>query len=223
MASSSASEVRASSNRRICLTFDHIRSIGLRSGEYGGRCCTEAPARSIAPTTAGSLWADRLSETRMSPGRRIRRSSVSANVSYRGHVGAPLVDHRRDRAVQPRRTHHRRLVEWYLPAGIWSTTRSLRGARPWVRVMVVLALLWSRKTNWSGSIPAARSPHSCRRATTSGLSCSLALRDFFSSDRQPGKRPPDGHQDPLPQVHRASNHNSPPYPRSLDTSLTPWT
>lgn len=45
MASSSASAVRALIDRRISLTFDHIGSIGSKSGDYGGRYHTVAPDR----------------------------------------------------------------------------------------------------------------------------------------------------------------------------------
>ena len=74
-----ARAVRAFNDRRISLTFDHIDSIGLKSGEYGGRKHAIAPADSIAAITRASLWADRLSITTMSRGRRIRRSSPPAN------------------------------------------------------------------------------------------------------------------------------------------------
>src|SRR3954462_8896494 len=79
IASSGPSAVRASSRHQLPLTFDHIDSIGLKSGEYGGRKHAIAPADSIAATTPASLWADRLSITTISLGRRARRRSPPAN------------------------------------------------------------------------------------------------------------------------------------------------
>jgi hypothetical protein len=48
-ASCDASIVRAAIDRNSRLTFDQIISMGLRSGEYGGKYSTPAPAASINP------------------------------------------------------------------------------------------------------------------------------------------------------------------------------
>ena len=47
--------VRAPVRRRDALTLDHIFSIGLRSGEYGGRKRSLAPVDSMASATAVDL------------------------------------------------------------------------------------------------------------------------------------------------------------------------
>ena len=49
------------------MTFDHIRSIGLKSGLYGGRKRTAIPACSSNRVTRGILCAERLSITTMLP------------------------------------------------------------------------------------------------------------------------------------------------------------
>jgi hypothetical protein len=76
-ASWSASTVRAARVRSSPFTFDQIISIGLRSGEYGGRYNTLAPADSICRRMSGRLWAVRLSITTTSPGRSVGMSTRS--------------------------------------------------------------------------------------------------------------------------------------------------
>ena len=51
------------------MSFDKAISIGLKSGEYGGKNRSRAPTFSIASRTPLILWAGKLSMTTMSPGR----------------------------------------------------------------------------------------------------------------------------------------------------------
>ena len=67
----SASRVRAATFHRIALSLEKTFSIGLRSGEYGGRNRNFAPATSIACRPAAPLWLPRLSMISMSPGRSV--------------------------------------------------------------------------------------------------------------------------------------------------------
>jgi NAD(P)-dependent dehydrogenase (short-subunit alcohol dehydrogenase family) len=55
MASSSASRVRALAVRKRLFSFDQQRSIGARSGEYGGKYSTWAPACSMASRIPAAL------------------------------------------------------------------------------------------------------------------------------------------------------------------------
>jgi hypothetical protein len=72
-----ASMVRAAIVRSRPFTFDQTISIGLKSGEYGGKYSTLAPADSIIRLTCGRLWAVRLSITTTSPGRSVGTSTRS--------------------------------------------------------------------------------------------------------------------------------------------------
>ncbi len=56
-ASCRASTVRAANERSSRFTFDQIISMGLKSGEYGGRYSKVAPAASTACLTCGRLCA----------------------------------------------------------------------------------------------------------------------------------------------------------------------
>ena len=51
IASHSASNVLAAADHICCLTLLHRFSIGLKSGEYGGRYSSVAPVVSIVPRT----------------------------------------------------------------------------------------------------------------------------------------------------------------------------
>ncbi|WP_337177711.1 hypothetical protein [Paludisphaera sp.] len=49
-------------------SLENIRSIGLRSGLYGGRNRNSAPAAAISRAASAVLWQARLSITTTSPG-----------------------------------------------------------------------------------------------------------------------------------------------------------
>src|SRR3546814_2218820 len=57
-----------------CLILANVCSMGLRSGEYGGRNQRRAPAALIASRTTWDLWLPRLSMTTISPGSRLGTS-----------------------------------------------------------------------------------------------------------------------------------------------------
>jgi hypothetical protein len=78
MAVSSASTVLAAVLLRSALSLEKACSIGLKSGEYGGRNRSRAPAASIASLAPRTLWAGRLSRMTMSPGARVGARNVSA-------------------------------------------------------------------------------------------------------------------------------------------------
>ena len=78
MAASRASTVLAAALRRSALILAKTCSIGLKSGEYGGRNMRLAPARSIAARAPLTLWAGRLSRMTISPGARVGARKVSA-------------------------------------------------------------------------------------------------------------------------------------------------
>src|ERR1022692_1890931 len=66
-ACSSASAVLALSERKTCFSLAQACSMGFRSGEYGGRYSSSAPAAAISSRTPLTLWALRLSMTTTSP------------------------------------------------------------------------------------------------------------------------------------------------------------
>src|SRR6185295_14738958 len=85
------------------------------------------------------------------------------------------------------------------PCGALAISLSPRGARPWVRVMLVLAQVSSMKTRREGSSRPWYFLHCARRLATSGRSCSLACRLFFEGDALVHEEVPDrevAHLDP---------------------------
>ena len=68
IASNKASTVRLANFRKMDLILEIAISMGLKSGEYGGRCNTRAPADSIRSSILGDLCAGRLSITTIYPG-----------------------------------------------------------------------------------------------------------------------------------------------------------
>lgn len=75
-------------------------SIALKSGEYGGRNRSRLPTVSIASRSPLILWADRLSMTTISPGRRLWRENL-LGVGQEGRTVHRAVDRdRRRHAIQ---------------------------------------------------------------------------------------------------------------------------
>jgi hypothetical protein len=73
MARSSASPVHAWAVRRAALRFDQHRSMGDRSGDYGGKDSHRAPACSTAARLPATVCARRLSMITRAPERRVGR------------------------------------------------------------------------------------------------------------------------------------------------------
>src|SRR5271156_5137187 len=69
--------------------------------------------------------------------------------------------------------------------------RSPRLVRPRRRAILVEAPVSSMKTRCSGSRSGWASNQACRRAATSGRSCSLACAVFFQGDAMAVKKAPD--------------------------------
>src|SRR3546814_3188267 len=68
MAFQRSGRVLAAAFLRAALILAKASSMGLKSGLYGGRRRSSAPAASMTFLTARGLWAGRLSMTTMSPG-----------------------------------------------------------------------------------------------------------------------------------------------------------
>src|SRR5262245_63771639 len=85
-------------------------------------------------------------------------------------------------SIRSERSAARKVSVRQRPCGTLATRRVPRGARPWVRVMLVLAQVSSMKTRRVGSIRPWYFFHCARRRATSGRSCSLACRLFFEAD-----------------------------------------
>jgi len=62
-----ASAVRVAAFRSSALSLENSFSIGFKSGEYGGRYSSVAPAEVIASWTPLTLWLLRLSRMTTSP------------------------------------------------------------------------------------------------------------------------------------------------------------
>src|SRR4051812_13470965 len=185
MAASSASFVRAAADRSRALTLDHIFSIGFRSGLYGGRYRTVAPAASTVSRTAATLWAARLSMTTTSPGVRAGTSTCSRNVRNASASAAPAMV--MAPRMPPTPTAPTTVVVFQWPWGVRPGTRSPGAARPWVRAIFVLHPVSSTNTSRAAhSAARARTSaaHPSRAAFTSGRSRSLAASDFFSAAGQ---------------------------------------
>jgi len=177
IAARSACFVRASSFRKKALIFDHIFSIGLKSGLYGGRNHTSAPAARIAWATGPLLCGAKLSITTMSPGRRHGTRTCSTYAWKTAASVDPSITIAA--AVPSRRIDESIVVVHQRPCGVASTTRWPSKDRPYSLVMLVLAPLSSSKTNRVRSMPLVRLRHAFRAAWTSGRFCSLAWIDFF--------------------------------------------
>ena len=189
-ASQSASCVRAAAERSAPLTFDQTCSIGLKSGEYGGRYHTPAPARRTARATARPRCACNRSSTTTSPGRRHGTSTCS---TYAANVAASIAPVKANGATRPSaRAPATSVVARQWDCGTWPTTRSPRGARPYNRPMAVFTPVSSRKTQRLGSMPAARPRKVARLCRTSGRPCSAARGTFFlpaaAAAPAPGRR-----------------------------------
>ncbi len=89
-----SSTVRFWAFRIQCMIFAKACSIGLRSGEYGGRYQSLAPAALIMSRMACDLWEPRLSMMTMSPGTKTGTSCCSTLAFAGAGSGAeaPAVD-----------------------------------------------------------------------------------------------------------------------------------
>ena len=104
-ARSSCSSVRGEWPRRICLILLHMGSMGLKSGEYGGRYSSRAPAASRASRTPRILCVARLSRITTSPGRRAGASPcVTQAKTFRRSWGLQKAKERRDPPDECRRS-----------------------------------------------------------------------------------------------------------------------
>src|SRR3954470_17406013 len=97
------------------------------------------------------------------------------------------------------------VVVFQCPWGTGMTSRAPTGARPYRRVMFVLAHVSSMNTSRAGSRAAIASAHSSRFAFTSGRSCSAARRTFFERQPEPVEARGQGAQadpdpEPVPQL-----------------------
>src|SRR5207237_9134671 len=93
------------------------------------------------------------------------------------------------------------VVVFQCPCGTAPTTRCPTGARPYRRVIFVLAPVSSMNTNRSGSSPGIRSAQTCRFSLTSGRSCSAARMTFFERQLEASEvveQRPDADLDPQP-------------------------
>ena len=169
--------VRSEALRRSALSFENIISMGLRSGEYGGKYISFAPTASIAFFTPLTLWAGRLSIMTTSPRARVGARNCS---TYALNAGPFIGPSRTSGAVMPSwRSPARKVVVFQWPCGTLAIRRSPRFALPRVRAILVDAPVSSRKTSRSGSRLPCIAFHSARAAATSTRSCSAAWAVFF--------------------------------------------
>ena len=89
-ASTKASRVRAPSPRRMALSLENACSIGVKSGEYGGRKSSAQPRAASASRMRAALWTLTLSRTTTCPGRSVGASCFGDVPSEGGRVHRPL-------------------------------------------------------------------------------------------------------------------------------------
>jgi hypothetical protein len=94
------SKLRGRAARKKAFSFANASSIGLKSGLYGGRNRSRAPACSIAVCTSGCLWTARLSRTTTSPGRSVGTNTCS---TYARNVGLSMGPSNTAGALRPSR------------------------------------------------------------------------------------------------------------------------
>jgi hypothetical protein len=90
-----------------------------------------------------------------------------------------------------RRSAPVKVVVFQCPCGTGARQRCPRLARPRSRAILVEAPVSSMKTKLSGSRSGCAWNQACRRATTSGRSCSLACAVFFNGHAVPIEEAPD--------------------------------
>jgi hypothetical protein len=127
-AASSASFVRAAALRSSVFSLLHACSMGLKSGEYGGRNSSVHLAASMSVRAAATLCALRLSSTTTCPGGRSAGTSTWAtNAVKTSRSVAASMDMQ---PTRPSSENPPRIVSWrQCPAGTRPTARSPRGAR----------------------------------------------------------------------------------------------
>jgi hypothetical protein len=110
------------------LTFAHSCSIGLKSGEYGGKNHSSACAAAMACRTRSDLWLDKLSITTTSPGRSCGTRPSSTNVANASLSVAPAKNTPAQTPLDRKAPIMVVTCQW--PQGTASTTRAPRGPRP---------------------------------------------------------------------------------------------
>ena len=132
-----------------------------------------APCRLDGRSGRASLWTERLSWTTICPG---RSCGTSHSLTHWAKMSPLRARGNTSGAVTPSMPIALSSV-WLSPwlRGTASTSRTPRGARPRVRVIVIWMLVSSRQTMASAGTSAMRAHQSAR---CSGR-CSVAIRDFF--------------------------------------------
>ena len=162
----------------ICFILLHIFSMGFKSGLYAGKNRQLADRDSTNSRAAFDLCGARLSITTTSPGRMLgpRMCSIYASNSTRSTAPSNM----RHSVSPSRRIDDSIVCVSHCPAGALSWQRFPLRARPYRRVILVLAPDSSRKTNRYGATVAWNWRHRSRCVAMSARSCSLARRVFFN-------------------------------------------
>lgn len=128
MAVQRAATERAAIFRSSAFSLANICSIGLRSGESGGRWRISAPAASISARTPSTLWLDRLSRMTMSPGLSVGTSTCR---TYARKLSPLIAPSKTAGAVSPSaRRAPTKVVVFQWPCGTDATSRVPRFDRP---------------------------------------------------------------------------------------------
>jgi len=144
-----SSVVRSAALLSMRLSFAKTCSMGFRSGEYGGRKRSFAPAARIAFLTPGPLWLPRLSMMTISPGASVGTRNCSIQLvklwPLMGPSSTQGASMRSDRSAATKvRVDH--FPKGALPTSLWP-----RSLQPRVGVMLVFAHVSSMKTRRRGS------------------------------------------------------------------------
>ena len=169
--------VRAAATRRNALSVAKPCSMGLESGESGGRKSRVAPAASIAGRTAGPLWTARVSKRTVSPGRTGGPHPCLTSVWKARPSRAPGSSSGAVRPAARKPVMTVVVLQW--PCGRLATSRSPRRQRPCHRASLVVRPVSSRKTNRVGASVGGRVPQASRAVFPAGRCCSCAGPVFF--------------------------------------------
>jgi len=176
MAFQRASRLRCADFFRRAWSLEKRFSMGLRSGEYGGRYRQRAPVAAMASCTPATLWLGKLSAMTMSPGCSVGQRNVCPYLRNASPSRGPS---RTIGAVMAcTRKPAMKGVVCPCPCGTDALPRGPWGARPRARVILGLVPVSSRKTSFSTSSVGWLACHSARAVRTSSRACSLARRVF---------------------------------------------
>jgi len=179
---------RAPSPRRTALIFEKACSMGVQSGEYGGRKSSSQPRAAMAWRMLSAWWALRWSTTTTCPGRSVGASCAAIDHANVAVSIAPAIIQGSCRPSGASAAPNVVCLPWWRgtdPVARWSC-----GAQPDKRVRELFVPLSSTKTSCCGSSWAAAARQAVRPSSlrTARLPVSFVLRPAQAADGPPPRR-----------------------------------